>query len=430
MSFKRGPIAALAVATIMGGMIVSPAIAKKKPKEEEATSFTLSAPFRALAAQAQASIAAGNSTAAAGQVAELKRTAVAPSEKYVAGQLALQYAAWRGDMQGQRLALSAILDSNAAPAAETPRLRYLAGYLSNMLGEQGDAIAQVNYARQLGYVNRDSAMLLADATLRKTKGADGMQFADEAAKLDRQAGRAEPASWYDRAGALAYQGGKWGDVARWYQEKLSLYPTAPNWRSAIVNYLAAPGIDPQAQLDLYRLMSATGALASERDFQAYATAAAARGFDGEARAAIEAGRSSANLTATDPATAKLFSTVSPKAVKAAAGLPAQAKKAESASNGQAAMAAGDLYFSLAQYPQAAKLYHTAISKGGIDDARTRTRLGVALARSGDLPGAKTALSQVPAGPWSTVAGFWSVWVDLQIKRNATAQGITPTSPAS
>ena len=77
-----------------------------------------------------------------------------------------------------------------------------------------------------------------------------------------------------------------------------------------------------------------------------------------------------------------------------------------------------------------RLFDREHGQGGIDDARTRTRLGVALARSGDLPGAKTALSQVPAGPWSTVAGFWSVWVDLQIKRNATAQGITPTSPAS
>jgi Flp pilus assembly protein TadD len=119
--------------------------------------------------------------------------------------------------------------------------------------------------------------------------------------------------------------------------------------------------------------------------------------------------------------------VTPKAVKQIAAMPAAAKKAAGAKDGSAAMAVADSYFSLSQFPQAAEQYRLALSKGGVDQSKVNARLGIALARSGDLAGAKAALAQV-TGDAANVAGFWSVWVDQQSRKTAFQPvGVSPAS---
>ncbi len=92
------------------------------------------------------------------------------------------------------------------------------------------------------------------------------------------------------------------------------------------------------------------------------------------------------------------------------------------------MAVGDSYYSLAQYPQAVTQYRLALSKGGVDADRVNTRLGIALARSGDLPGGKAALTQV-GGNWSNTARFWTVWTDQQAQP-AVQSAANPDAPAA
>src|SRR3546814_17641345 len=75
-------------------------------------------------------------------------------------------------------------------------------------------------------------------------------------------------------------------------------------------------MDAQVQLDLYRLQAANGAMASERDYQAYAQLAEKTGYSAETKAIIEAGRSAGKLTPTPAATAQLLKRATPKAAKA------------------------------------------------------------------------------------------------------------------
>lgn len=394
-----------------------------KPKDPP-TEIALSDSFRAAARSARAALDSGDMSTANAQITGLQ--SASPLEKYITGSLKYEYASRRSDPQAIRRALTEMLESNAAPEAQVPYLRYLAGYYSYYLGEQGDAIAQVNYARQLGYAPVETTVLLADANIKKKKQSEGLALLEQAVTEQRASGKPVPEAWFDRAIAMSYQAGKWADVAKWSQQKLALYPTPGNWRSGLINFEAAPGLDPQVQLDLYRLQSATGAIASERDVQAYATLAARSGYEAEAVSVIEAARTSGKLTTTEPVTAALVKSNSVKAKKNIAALPAQVKKAESAKDGTAAATAGDAYFSLSQFPQAVTQYRLALSKGGVDTSRVNTRLGIALARSGDLPGAKASLAQA-SGSWATVANFWNVWVDQQVQRTA---GTTPTASGS
>ena len=229
--------------------------------------------------------------------------------------------------------------------------------------------------------------------------------------------------------ALSYSLNDWAGVAKWYQQKLALYPSTGNWRTGLSNFLAAPGLNSQVQLDLYRLQAATGAMASERDYQAYAQLAAKNGYEAEAKAVIESARSVGKLTASDAVTAALLKSITPKAKKDIAALPAQAKKAESAKDGATAVKVADTYFSLGQYPQAAAHYRLALLKGGVETERVNSRLGIALARSGDLAGAQTLLGQ-SSGEWANVARFWNVWVDQQAQRTAAAVAPPAVAPTT
>lgn len=368
--------------------------------------------FRTAVQRAQAAIAVGDLNAATAQVSALMPAT--PVEKYAAAGLRMEIASRKSDAQGQRKALNDMLESRATPAGEEPRLRFLSGYYSFVVGNYEDAIAQLDYAKQLGYDPLEATMLRADSQFRRGKKAEGLAYLKEAMEREKAAGKAIPATWYDRAISFSYQLGAWSDVAQWYQQKLAAYPGAQNWRSGIVNYLAAPGMDTQVQLDLRRLQAATGAMASERDYQEYAALAANNGYEAEAKAVIEAGRANGKLPVNDAKTAALLKKITPKVKAYIAGLPAAEKKAASAPDGAAAMAVGDAYFSLGQYPQAATQYRLALSKGGIDAQRVNTRLGVALARSGDLAGGRTALAQV-LGNWANDARFWGVWLDHQAK---------------
>ena len=158
-------------------------------------------------------------------------------------------------------------------------------------------------------------------------------------------------------------------------------------------------------------------MASERDYQAYAQAAEKSGYYAEAKAIIEAGRSAGKLMPTQAATNQLLKSVTPKAPKEIAGLPALAKKAAASGSGKESIALADAYFSLGQFAQAAEQYRAALAKGGVDADRANTRLGVALARSGDLANAQAALAQA-TGKWASVAGFWAVWVEHQNRKAA------------
>jgi len=418
---RRGGLAIAAVA-VAAPMV--PAIAAR----DKPTTIAMADSFRIAASQARATLDSGDVNGGASQVSALQPST--PLEEYVAAGLRMEIAAKRNDPQAKRKALGDMLESKEAPATQTPYLRYLAAYYSYNLGVYDDALAQVNYARQLGYNNTESTVLLADILIKSGKPAEGLALADQVMEQQKASGKPIPATWYDRAIGISYglaakQKGSWDDVAKWCERKLVAYPSEGNWRTCLTNYLMAPSVDPQLQLDLYRLQAATGAMASERDYRSYSTLASAAGYDAEAKAVIDAGRSAGKLDATEVDTTKLLKTVKVKAAKTIAALPAQVKKAQAASTGMPALEVGDTYFSLGQYPQAVEQYRLALSKGGVDPTRVNGRLGVALARAGDLPAGKAALAQAGGG-WTNVAGFWNVWMDQQAQAKT---GLSPAMPA-
>ncbi|MFY9350500.1 MAG: hypothetical protein WBL20_09240 [Sphingobium sp.] len=388
-------------------LLPTPAFAKKKPLDV-GPPILMSDGFRADAQMADAALKARDAAKAAPRVAALMPAN--DFESYVAASMRFQLALLRSDVRAQRLALTDLFKTSALPRAEAPRLRYVAAYLSFLVGNYDDATAQLDYARTLGYQGVDATMLRADIALRRNKPKEARPYVQAAIAQQKAEGKAVPAAWTDRAISMAYQAGDWTELGQLYRERLAQIDNREEWRTAIVNYQAAAAMEPQLQLDLYRLQAANGAMASERDYQNYAQAAEKSGYYAEAKAIIEAGRAAGKLTPNQPATSQLLKSVTPKAVKEIKSLNMDAAKLSTSANGKAALAAADSYFSMSQFPKAAELYRVALAKGGIDADRASARLGVALARSGDLANAQATLAQA-GGKWIGVAGFWSIWVD-------------------
>ncbi|WP_311269912.1 hypothetical protein [Sphingobium sp. WCS2017Hpa-17] len=406
---SRLPMAALLTATMM---IATPAIAKKKPVVS-GPPIAMSDGFRASVQAAEAALKARDAATAGTRI-----SALMPSndfESYTAAGLRFQLAVLRSDVQAQRVALTDMFKTSALPRTEAPRLRFVAAYLSYRVGNYDDAIAQLDYAKTLGYDGVDATMLRADIALRRNRPKDARPLVQAAIAQQKAAGKVVPLAWIDRGISMAYQAGDWAEVGQLYRERLNQEDGKPQWRTALVNYQAAAELEPQLQLDLYRLQAANGAMASERDYQNYAQAAEKSGYYAEAKAIIESGRSAGKLTPTQSVTSQLLKSITPKAVKEIAALPAQAKKAAASSNGKDALAVADSYFSLSQFPQAVEQYRLALSKGGVDAGRTNARLGVALARSGDLANAQATLAQV-TGNWTAIAGFWTLWAEHQDRK--------------
>jgi hypothetical protein len=367
-----------------------------------APSYAMDDGFRQSLAAISQSLSAGDAAGALGRARSLAPRAQQPLEKFSLGEVLLQAGAVRSDLQSQRIALNLILESGLEVAARKPQRHATAGILSAMLGDFRDSVAQIRYANQLGYQTVPSQVALAEASFQTGDATAGNQALEQAASLAAQDKRGVDPAWYDRAIALSFQRKRTDIATQWTQRKLVAYPTAQHWRSGAVNLMTGAGLGVDQTLDLWRLLRKAGALATERDWQAHAIAAQQAGYAAEAKAIIAAAIAQGVMGPTDPA-AKLPVVAASKAKK-----PTAKGKAAAA---PAAPLAADLSLSSGNFAAAILGYRSALAKPGADMARLNTRLGIALALSGDMTGGKAALAQVPEGPWAPVAALWTSWID-------------------
>jgi len=410
---------------VAGMMTVGQVAAKKEPE----SGLRASAPFREAVQQAEASLKSGDLTGAGGLIASLDATN--PFEKYLKTSLAMELAVKRNDVVAQRKAIADLLESGGVPQARMGHLNYIAGYLSYQTGAIDNAVVYLARARELGVTEPKAALLLVESYVRQRKTDAAAQLLDQTIAAQKQAGKAVPASWYDRASTLAVARKDWTALSRYSGAKLAGEPiSAPAWRSALAIYMEGARPDREAQLDLYRLQAATGSLASERDYQGYAALAAAQGYAAEAKSVLDAGISAGKLLGNDPIATPMLKTLKPRAVTYLASIKGLPGKAGSAASGAKAEQDGDKLLANSQFAEAVPYYRAALEKGVKDRDRVSTRLGIALARSGDFNGARAALAEVKGNDvWSQVATFWTAWVDVRTNASATPSSAAAAPPA-
>ena len=414
---------ALSLALVAGFGMASPSLAQKNKKQEAAApapwSPQLGKAFRNAAAPLQKAIQAKDYATAQGLLPAASAAAETADEKFVLGQFKLQIATGTNDVAGQQTAVNEMISSGSGPADMKGQLLFYQGQFAYKANNFPAAIQALTAAQQAGYTTKDANgqpsqdlnLLLAESYFKANQVPQGLAAVERAIQAEKAAGRKPPQDWYGRAASMAYKAKVMPEVAKWTRAQVVDYPTAENWRSALVIYGDANRFDDQTQLDLMRLQRFAGALSGERDYYEYALLADKVGLPGEAKAIVDEGKAKGAYNASSKAINEIGTLAGTKVASDRASLAAAEKSAAGAANGRAALGTGDAYFGYGDYAKAAAMYRLALQKGGIDANTANLRLGMALAKSGQAAEAKQAFAQVTSGPRAEIAQFWTLWVD-------------------
>ncbi len=419
---------ALGLVLGLGGLaaVATPALAAKK---EEAPKANYSKPFQAAAQAAQKANTAKDWPALIAALPATDAAASTPSDKYLAANFRLNAGIGTNDKAMQRQGIEAMLTSGGAPAAEVPKFEFFAGQFALDAKDYDPATAHLGKAVELGYPGSAAPLMAAEAYFQKAislssnangqlapaakpVALQGLPYLKKAIESEKATGAAVPAAWYNRGFTMAYVAGS-PDAAEWQTMNLNADPSGKNWNTLIRAYQDThKTLSKGENLDLLRLARLTGGMDSAYQYSEYVDATSKVGLLGEVKGAIDEGRASGKLKATD--LADYYAQASAGIAKDKASLPATETAAAKAATGKIASNTADAYVGYGDYAKAVPLYKLALQKGGVDANEVNTRLGIALARSGDKAGAKAAFESVTTpGARKDIAGFWLLWLSKQ-----------------
>jgi hypothetical protein len=416
---------ALSMALAAGFGMTSPSFAQKNKKQDAAAATPaawapqLGKPFRNAAAPLQKAIQAKDFATATSLLPTAAAAAQSADERFVLGQFKLQIATGSNDVAAQQTAVNEMIASGSGPADMKGQLLFYQGQFAYKANNFPAAIQALTAAQQAGYNTKDANgqpsqdlnLLLAESYFKANQVAPGLAAVERAIQAEKAAGRKPPQDWYGRAASMAYKAKVMPEVAKWTRAQVVDYPTPENWRSALVIYGDANRFDDQTQLDLMRLQRFAGALSGERDYFEYALLADKVGLPGEAKAIVDEGKAKGAYNAGSKAINEIGTLASTKVAADRASLAGAERSAASGANGRTALGTGDAYFGYGDYAKAAAMYRLALQKGGIDANTANLRLGMALAKVGQVAEAKQAFALVTSGPRAEIAKFWTLWVD-------------------
>lgn len=406
--------AALAAATAL-----TPALAQRNKEQPAAQPGTvqidqkkLSKPVRAGLAEAQKLEQAGDLPGALTRVQTLEAGGLANStDVFFVQQTKIGLGQKLKDDKVVESALTALLDNEFVPAVEKSKYRRVLG---GMALKRNDYQAATKTFEGLAAENPSDAQTLFDlgelyrSQKQTAKAIDAYRRAIAATQA---AGEKPSEDWYKRSVQLAYDANLMAETRATSMAWLTAYPTPANWGVMLQNFGVSAKLDDNGDLDNYRLRRAAGALSGESDYLNYADTALRRTLPGEAKAVLDEGIAKGQLTASKPQVKEMTAGLDKRAAADRASLGGLEKEARAAGTGKLAMGTADAYLGYDNWAKAADLYRVAIAKGGVDANVANTRLGIALARSGDKAGAAAALGAVKGEPRETLAAYWTLWMN-------------------
>jgi hypothetical protein len=272
-------------ALLLGGTSVlaaAPASAKDKQDKQEQPQIKLSDAFRKAASPAQTALASGDLATAETGITAAEAAAKTDDEKYIAAELRLQLLAKQNANVGTDAAamaradaaykapLDALLSNPKTPADQRGKLANARGQIAFNEKNYPDAIKYYTMAQQAGFSDPDMTLALARAKVQSGDVAGGVAALDQVVKAEEAKGQKPPEDFYKYAVANLYKTNDRATTLAWVKRWLAAYPTTENWRNAIIVFgfqgPTATQLGKADKLDLYRLMSATGALADRGDY--------------------------------------------------------------------------------------------------------------------------------------------------------------------
>lgn len=408
-----GLVLALGSATMMAS---APAFAAKKEKKEKivpaAQRFTsLSKEFRAAAGPVEAALKANDAVVIAEKLALLAPLAVSGDEKYVLSNFTINLGKLTKDPKTLYAGVVGMITSGSALPSELANLSSIAGQFASELNDNTAAKHYLSEAIRLGTPDVNTYLRLAETNFKSGAYIEGLSALDGGIKFEAAAGRKAPDAWFARGAGMALRSKQGPEIAKWSRARVAAYPSAEAWRDALVLYRDASKLEPQVQLDLFRLMRATKSLAGEADFYEYAALATERQLPGEAKSVIEEGYATGAASKASRPIAERLLEANQKIPRDKASIVVEDKEALTAVDGKRAATTGNAHLSYGEDAKALELFQLALKKGQVDVDTVNTRSGIAYLRLGQKAQARTAFTSV-SGVRKDLAQFWLLWIDL------------------
>ena len=411
------PVALALALALTGGAISAPAMAaKKEDKKGGAPKLNVSPDVIKALQAAQTAAAANDFAGAKAALADADSKAKSNDDKYQIGAIKLNTSIAAKDNALQGEALAQMLDSGLTPAEQVGQFNAVAADQALQAKNYDLAIQRAQAAVQANYKPESINATLAQAYFGKAGTANagaeparglnqkGLAALKAAADATKAAGGQVPAQWY-QIGVSRAAASRLPEVTEWATLAYQAAPNGENLRTLVRLFQQSnPNITNRENLDVLRLMAASGGLVVAGDFLEYGEMASKPGIYGEVNSAIDQGRAKGVLKGT--AGADLYQTATPKIAGDKASLASAEADARKAANGKIAAATADAYLGYGDYAKAAAMFDLAKQKGGVDADEVNTRLGIAKALGGDVASAKTAFQSVQAGTRKKIADLW------------------------
>ena len=352
----------------------------------------------------QAAVVAKNSAAIPGLAAAAQAVAKSADDKCFIAQMQMKAAVDANDVKGIAATIAAQEASGAVPAATIAGLYESVGIMQYKAAAYSEAATSFERVLRLEPSRGSTVIMLAETRTKQGRVAEALPLYRKAIGIETAAGRKADENWYKRQVAVAYAAKSplTYEIAR---DWVTAFPTANNWREAIVLYGEMSGTDDATMIDLYRLQRINRALVGNADYARYAQIALDRGFPGEAKGVLDEGFAANAIDRNQPSLKALHAQATAKSAGDRAALAAQARTALGGTQAKPIMVLGEAYFGYGDYAKAAELFRAAQGKAGVDAELARLRLGMALAAAGDKAGASTLLRLV-TGPRAEIARYW------------------------
>jgi tetratricopeptide (TPR) repeat protein len=342
------------------------------------------------------------------KLAAARAAATTPEERYLIELYEVRHALAANQPDREMAAREAVLATGITNAEENYALNERIGILANQRGD--NAKAEQAFTRLVELKPNDSTALwnLSVAKSKLKKDAEALALIERAIAAHAAAGTKAEEGWYGRALELAQRTRATDKSIALSRDLLAAYPSAQNWRNALIVHRNGVRTDRAANIDALRLMRASKALKEPSEYYALSASLAEAGYPGEAKAVLDEAVSARALARGDEDYRRIDALIAGKIDedrRSLAGLEARA----SSLSGTQALKGGDALLGYGEYAKAATLYRAALAKGGVDAGLVNTHLGMALALSGDKAGAEAAFRAV-TGSRAVLAGYWLIWL--------------------
>jgi hypothetical protein len=411
-------VALAAVGTLAVTALPQEAQAAKKKKEKD-SGVQISKEVRPKVAAIQAAMATETPATAKPLVEALLAETLAPDDRFVAGQLAIQLGGTMKDTGLQEQGIIASLDSGRTGAEQLPAFNFFAGNFAYGAERWADAAKWFQASYDLGYRANNIEPLLAESFFKRNMYREGLAKWDEILNNANASATKAPESWYRLARDRALASKDKNLYTTWAAKWAAAYPSGDSWGDAVTAYRSASQSDAVQNLEVLRFMKATGALTTSRDYKEFAEEAQRKNLFGEVVGVLEEGKQKGIVSATSPLIKEVLEPAQREVSGDRASLPAQPSGVRGSGSSSVMMNFADVWLGYKGYDKAVAFYEAGLSKPGAEADRGYMGIGTAQAYAGNFAAAKQAFAKV-SGTRAPLASMWQKWIDQQTAPAAPA----------